>query len=489
MPLRHRLLLSALLPLALAACDSAGDASLKVLVIGDKGDALAKGIRLPPAGQLARGATTEGLVSLDAEGRVIPALADRWIVTDDGLSFIFRLRDGTWLDGAPLSGENARDALRAALAALRGTALALDLDAVEEVRAMAGRVVEVRLSRPSPDLLQLLAQPELGLTRRGRGAGPMALKQSGDYAILTAIPPEELGLPEVPGWQSSMRPVQLASVPGRLAVASFDEDQADVVLGGSYDQLPRAAGGRFLRGALRMDAVLGLFGLKVESDTGFLADRANREALALAIDRDAIGAALGLSGWAATTRIVSPGTIGDPGTVGERWEGMSLTARREVASARVHKWQSANPGAPPLRLALPGGPGADLLFGRLQGDFRAIGISAQRVAADAPADLRVIDQVARYPRAIWFLNQLSCAIARGPCSSPADTRLLQAKQASDEAARTALLAEAEQEQAATNAYIPIGVPVRWSLASPRVTGFSINRWALHPLMPMATRPK
>lgn len=485
----RRFLMCAILPLALAGCDSADDAALKVLVIGEKEDALAKGIRLPPAGQLVRGATTEGLVSLDAEGRINPALADRWIVTDDGLSFIFRLRDGTWLDGTPLTGESARDALRAAIASLRGTALALDLDAVEEIRAMAGRVIEVRLSRPSPDLLQLLAQPELGLTRRGRGAGPMTMKQSGEFVLLTAIPPEDRGLPEVANWKATMRSIHLASVPGRLAVASFDEDQADVVLGGSYDQLPRAAGGRFLRGALRMDAVLGLFGLKVENDEGFLADRANREALAMAIDRDAIGGALGVSGWTATTRIVSPGTIGDPGSVSERWDGLSLAARRETASARVRKWQAASPDAAPLRVALPGGPGADLLFGRLEGDFRSIGLRVQRVAADAPADLRVIDQVARYPRAIWFLNQLSCGIARGPCSSSADTRLQQAKQTADEAQRTALLAEAEQEQAATNAYIPIGVPVRWSLASPRVTGFSINRWAIHPLMPMARRPK
>ena len=83
--------------------------------------------------------------------------ADRWIVTDDGLSFIFRLRDGTWLDSAPLSGENARDALRAALAGLRGTALALDLDAVEDVRAMAGRVVEVG---PSSAKIVLLTDGE-----------------------------------------------------------------------------------------------------------------------------------------------------------------------------------------------------------------------------------------------------------------------------------------------------------------------------------------
>ncbi len=489
MPQRRNLLLATVLPIVLAACNAPGDAALKVLVIGGQGDLLGKGVRLPPAGQLLRGATTEGLVSFDAEGRIIPALADRWIVTDDGLSFIFRLRDGTWPDGTALSGDTARDALRTALAGLRGTALALDLDAIEDVRAMAGRVVEVRLSRPSPDLLQLLAQPELGLTRRGRGAGPMAAKPTGEFVVLAAIPPEDRGLPKVPDWHDKVRSIQLASVPGRLAVASFDEDRADVVLGGSYDQLPRAVGGRFLRGALKMDAVLGLFGLKVERAEGFLSDRANREALAMAIDRDAIGAALGLSGWTATSRIVSPGAVGDPGTVSERWDGMSLAARRDAASARVRKWRSANPDAPALRISLPGGPGADLLFGRLESDFRTIGIAVQRVAADAPADLRVVDQVARYPRAIWFLNQLSCPIARGPCSSSADTRLQQAKLAADEAGRNALLAEAEREQAATNVYIPFGVPVRWSLANPRVTGFSINRWAVHPLMPMATRPK
>ena len=79
---------------------------------------------------------------VDERGRVIPALADRWIVTDDGLSYIFRLRDGDWPDKTPITGETARTALLQAISALRGTPLGSDLAAIGEVRAMAGRVSE-----------------------------------------------------------------------------------------------------------------------------------------------------------------------------------------------------------------------------------------------------------------------------------------------------------------------------------------------------------
>jgi hypothetical protein len=94
--------------------------------------AATRGARLGPAAQLVRAATVEGLVGFDAEGRVVPALADRWIVTEDGQSYIFRLRNGEWPDGSAITAEVAAAALKKALAGLRGTALALDLAPIEE---------------------------------------------------------------------------------------------------------------------------------------------------------------------------------------------------------------------------------------------------------------------------------------------------------------------------------------------------------------------
>src|SRR6478752_1214502 len=108
-PLRFLLLGLALLA---AACGKGDEGALEVAVVGDSSDLFQDGVLLSVAGQHVRAATTEGLVSLDKQGQVTPALADRWIVTDDGKSYIFRLRDGTWADGSELTGESARDALK-----------------------------------------------------------------------------------------------------------------------------------------------------------------------------------------------------------------------------------------------------------------------------------------------------------------------------------------------------------------------------------------
>ena len=94
--------LSLALPLALAGCSSGADEMLGVVVIGAQGDPFVTTGSLPPAAQVVRAATAEGLVGLDEQGRVVPALAERWIVYDDGLSYIFRLRDGVWPDGSAI---------------------------------------------------------------------------------------------------------------------------------------------------------------------------------------------------------------------------------------------------------------------------------------------------------------------------------------------------------------------------------------------------
>lgn len=54
--------------------------------------------------------------------------------------------------------------------------------------------------------------------------------------------------------------------------------------------------------------------------------------------------------------------------------------------------------------------------------------------------------------------------------------------------RAALYAEAEAELAASNVYIPIGAPIRWSLVRGDIEGFQENRWNIHPLLPLALRP-
>ncbi|MDE8650782.1 ABC transporter substrate-binding protein [Novosphingobium album (ex Liu et al. 2023)] len=520
-------LTACLAALLLAACGSSDNSRLELVVIGEPSDPFEGGMRLSLAGQLARASIIEGLVAFDEQGRVIPALADRWIVTDDGQSYIFRLRDGDWRNGEPITAPSAKEALDRALRNLRGTSLGLDLAGIDEVRAMAGRVIEIRLRRPMPHLLQLLAQPELGLLHDGMGAGPMVLDREIDSAVFTPIEPSRLGLPAIKDWDERTRQLSMSALPGAAAIDRFNQGEADLVLGGQIQDFPRTSSVGILRGTIKLDPVTGLFGLQVMNDTGFLGDSANREALAMAIDRDALIAPFGVGGWVPSTRVVSPGLEGDIGTIGERWPEQSLEERRKVAAARVARWHAQHgkpalaagkrPGARPaakpaagapsarnarqgqsparpaeaLRLSvwLPAGPGSDMLFTRIAQDLAAIGVTAVRAPEDETGDLRLIDDVARYPRAAWYLNRLSCAVKRGLCAADADALVTQAGDTTDPAERAALLTEAEAELTSANVYIPFGAPIRWSLVRGNVSGFATNAWAWHPLMPLAWLPK
>lgn len=483
----------------LASCSSHDNSAIDVAVVGTAGgsedDPFAQALPLVPGGQLVRAATVEGLVAFDAAGRVIPALADRWIVTDDGQSYIFRLREGNWANGDPLTADSARREFRAALKTVEDTPLALDLGGIEDIRAMAGRVIEVRLNRPMPYLLQLLAQPELGLRHKGEGAGPMTIARKGKVAALTAIEPSRLGLPAIENWVERTRKVQLHALSGPAAIAAFNEGDVDLVLGGRIQDFMQTRSVGILRGTIQLDPVIGLFGLQVMDETGFLAEPANREALAMAIDRPALIAPFGVGGWLPTTRLVTPSLDGDLGTIGERWGEQSLEERRGVAAARVRAWRGSAAGkiaagAPVVLHAwLPKGGGSDLLFNRLLTDFATIGVRLEKAAGLDGADLALIDDVARYPRAAWFLNRLSCRARQGLCAPQADARVAEAALAATPSERAALLTEAEAELTATNVFIPFGTPIRWSLVRGSVDGFATNAWGWHPLMPLSWLPK
>lgn len=480
------LALSALL--ALTGCGKGSGGPLSIGVMGGEGAVFASGVRLPPAAQELRSATEAGLVTLDANGEIEPALADRWIVTDDGRSYIFRLREGTWPDGAELTGESAREALRTAVRQLRGTSLGLDLAQVSDVRAMAGRVVEIDLGSPMPDFLRLLAQPELALRHRGAEAGPMTMKRTGNSAELTFRPPEARGLPEEKDWKKHVRTIELHALDARTALAAFDQGQVDVVLGGTLGSWPLANPGPLSRGNLRVDNAVGLFGLQIERETGLLAQPENREALAMAIDRDALLAPFNIGGWAPTTRLVPAAVEG--GNAPERWAGLSLDQRRAAASARVAAWRNgASKGqSPTLTIALAQEPGLDILFNGLAAQLGQVGITLARVPPDKPADLTLVDQVARYAAPRWFLNQFNCSLGRGLCASAADQAVASAL-TMPESERAALMARAEAILTAANVYIPIGAPLRWSMVRSNVDGFADNQWGFHPLPDMATIPK
>jgi ABC-type transport system substrate-binding protein len=472
--------------LALSSCGpSGGEGPVEVAIIGAPESLTQQGVRLAPPAQHIRAATVEGLVTLNAAGQVVPAIAERWIVTDDGLSYIFRLRDSEWPGGDPITAADARQQLQQAVGRLRGTSLGLDLARIRDIRAMTGRVIEVRLNAPMPDFLRLLAQPELGLVKNGSGAGPMAMSQDDDKrARLSALPPESRALPAREDWEDVARPVAVRALSADKAVAAFSRGDVDLVLGGTIVNFPQAEAGPLSRGTIQVDPAIGLLGLTVRRETGLLADPARREALSMAIDRAALIQSFGLSGWRESSWIVPPDAFTVPAYGEDRWNGATIADRRLTAASRIAAWVGPEREAI-VSVALPPGPGSDLLFQRLAEAWAAIGVTTRRAAPGSPADLELRDTVARYASPQWYLNQFQCSLGTGLCAPEVDALLRETLGERDTARREQLLVEAHAALIEREVYIPLGAPVRWSLVRASVRGYLPNSWGIHPLFPLS----
>src|SRR5215210_5615687 len=174
------LLLMAVLALVPAACRNQREGAIKAVVIGDP-----PRLRDPALGPLSAADSVllqnvaQGLVRFDAGGNIVPGLAERWNVSDDGMSYIFRLAAAKWPDGHKITAEQVARALKRSIAARSKNPLKDSLGAVSEIVAMTDRVIEIRLLAPRPNLLALLAQPEFGILRGGHGSGPFRYAPAG----------------------------------------------------------------------------------------------------------------------------------------------------------------------------------------------------------------------------------------------------------------------------------------------------------------------
>jgi peptide/nickel transport system substrate-binding protein/oligopeptide transport system substrate-binding protein len=469
--------------LALAACGPRIDNDrLRVDIVESQPRPVAAG-RLPlsPASSYLRKATAQGLVGFDLEGAVVPALAERWITTEDGLSYIFRLRKLRWNDNRELTSDEVASALSATIREQSRGRLSDELAMIERVVPMTGKVVEIRLKAPMPNLLELLAQPEFGLLRKGVGSGPMLARKQGTGLQLSRRIDDPAAKVST---EDAM--VVLAAHDAPTALARYVNGNTDLLLQGRFEDIPYLAateGGD----AATFDPALGLFGLRIEGTGPFLSDAANREAITKAIDRPRLIADFDVDAWREMLTL-SPEVLQNRALVARpEWTARRIDIRKAEARSVIQSWQAANGKVRPLRIALPRGPGSRIMFARIHSDLAAIGLSAERVTMDKEADLRLIDEVADFSSPAWYLEQLSCR-ATPLCSEEADILVADALVSTDRAERMRLLGEAEQNLQSLRNFIPIAYPLRWSLPRDGLLGFAPNPRGWHPLQYLGRDP-
>jgi oligopeptide transport system substrate-binding protein len=435
---------------------------------------------LSASAKLLNNAVAQGLVAFDAGGQIEPALAERWIVTSDGLSYIFRIREATWSDGRPVASAEVAQSLRARMSPNSRNTLRGMFSNVSAVIPMTGQVVEIRLRSPEPNFLQLLAHPEMATMRAGLGSGPYRIHSKRD-GVMRLRPDPEPGKAK----EETVDDVALQSTDIRIrsertaqAAARFVAGGSKYLLGGTFADLPIANAANPSTTDFDLDSAFGLFGLLAMQSDGLVADRDVRFAMSMVIDREALVQRFGVSDWRSAVSVLplqmdsaSPPAVN--GTLQEPYRERLLRARALLSGKMIR-------GAAPVRVAMPEGPGARLLFAKLAADWRAIGIRAVRVGLNEKADLRLIDEVAPFSSAVWYLRRLSC-IQGALCSEEADRAGREALGSPDLASRSAAIAKADAALTVSQIYIPLALPLRWSLVSPELTGWKPNAFSNHPL--------
>jgi peptide/nickel transport system substrate-binding protein len=477
------LLLIPALALVPVACRPQPEGAIRAVVIG--GEPRVRDPALGPLpyedGVLLQN-VAQGLVRFDAAGNIVGGLAERWNVSDDGLSYIFRLASVEWSDGKKVSAPQVAKLLKRQLAARSRNSMKDSLGAVQDVVAMTDRVIEIQLIAPRPNLLSLLAQPELAILRGGDGTGPFKARPSDvagrELRLVRQITSSD-------SEEAQSEEVLLSGASTTDAVALFANAKADLVLGGTFADLPVAQRTKLPRAALRFDPTSGLFGL-IPMRSGADLDKADvRQLLAQALDRANFIGALGVPGLAARVTLLEPGLDGLPAPVAPSWSAAPLGDR--LAALRTQSDNLFGKTKPLIRVALPEGPGADLLLHELQRDWGMIGLSVERAPNAEAADFVLVDEVAPSSSPAWFVRRFRCG-AVAVCDPKADELMDAARDTPIAAQRYALLAQAAARVDDAQLFIPITAPVRWSLVSNRVPGFAGNRYARHTLTDLGQQP-
>ena len=314
---------------------------------------------------------------LDAEGKPVPHLALSLEVEPGGRKARLEIRPGVQFhDGTALTAADVAASLSRARARVGGWVLG----PIRTAQATSPTVLELTLTRKTPELAALLAAPAAAVTPRGRepgklpiGSGPFAIEKWGGAGsrelTLTAFARHFAGRPFLE----------------RIVARSFGARQGESAayergaIGWSYrgavafpDRKPRFPTLSFVSPAVA--TVFVGFGV----DHAWLRDLDVRHAIRWAIDRDAARAAGGVTG-AVAAAAEAPPALGAPGNGNGKDVSPGTPPAREVVRAQ---------GA----LALAAGREPDLRDFMRQGGKLSILVDATR-PEDFDVALKLLDML------------------------------------------------------------------------------------------------
>ena len=264
----------------------------------------------------------EGLVGLDADGTLVPALAETWD-TPDANTYVFTLRsDAVFHNGDPVTPEDVVFSLLQAKDATASPGLTWYLSNMKSVEKTGEQQVTVVTAEPDPAFIKNMTTAGATFVTQEKhwqevdgavGTADSLLLGSGPYAVTDFTPGESVTLERSDDWWGTpgkAESIRVEFIPDEntrlLAAQSGDIDIAFNVPLKQAQQWQESAG-------LRVDSVndLSYVGLLFDQNVAPFDDLKVREAIAHSVDREAIVEKL-LRGYGeAASTIMTPESITD----------------------------------------------------------------------------------------------------------------------------------------------------------------------------------
>jgi oligopeptide transport system substrate-binding protein len=259
-----------------------------------------------------------GLIGLSAEGEVVPDVARRWEIVDDGHTYIFHLRDDVvWSDGTPLTASDFVFTYRRALDPQTAAPVAgLLLYAVKGARALYqgqnedpsslgvfapdDHTLVIELQEPASYFLQaltyyvLLPVPRHAVQRHGADwAEPQLLVNNGPFCVQRYEPGQRLLLQRNPRyhgrWAGNLSEVSLTlEVDAPSQFAMYQNDELDVVYNWFFSTKEMTGPIRQYPSEYQARPCFSTVYLAVNPQHPPFDDRRVRRAFAMALDKDTL---------------------------------------------------------------------------------------------------------------------------------------------------------------------------------------------------------
>jgi oligopeptide transport system substrate-binding protein len=299
----------------------------------------------------------EGLVMQDQKADVIPGAAESWTVSDDGLVYTFKLRQGaTWSDGSPVTAEDFVYSFRRLEDPATGAEYASMLYVIKNgeevntgkakpeemgVKAIDASTLEVTLKAPTPYFLEMLTHQSAYPVNKAAidklGADwikPGNLVSNGAYTLAEFVPNDHIKLVKNPKFHDAAN-VKIDTVnfipteDRSTAMKRFEAGELD-----SNDDIPteqltdlKAKFGD----QLRIGAYLGTYYYAVKTDKEPWSNPKLRNVISMAIDRDFLAEKVWQNSMLPGYSMVPPGIEGYTPAVASYAEKSQIDREEEAA--------------------------------------------------------------------------------------------------------------------------------------------------------------